>query len=270
MRIWHQSFTVLDDLPAYRDAMERHIRKVVASDTQVVLHGMRPGTYPTRYPGTDIAHSALYAMHTQQWLANAVAAQDQGFDAYAMCTLPNPMIREARSIVDIPVVGYGEASFHLACQLGHRFGILLFIDRMAPLYEEQIGLYGLSSRCVGVRPVGFTFNDVLAAWQDPSALIRRFEEAAGRLIAAGADVIVPGEMPMNVLLATHGIHHVQGAAIMDGLAVTLKQCEMLASLRRSVGLSQSRHGWMHAQPDRARVDQVLDFYGLRHDGGPAG
>ena len=46
MKIWHQSFTVLDDLPAYREAMERHIRKVVLPDTEVVLHGMRPGTYP--------------------------------------------------------------------------------------------------------------------------------------------------------------------------------------------------------------------------------
>ena len=263
MKIWHQSFTVLDDLPAYREAMERHIRKVVAPDTEVVLHGMRPGTYPDTYPGSDIAFASLYALHSQQWLANAVEAQDQGFDAYALCTLPNPMIREVRSVVDLPVVGYGEATFHLACQLGHRFGVLLFIDRMAPLYQEQLGLYGLADRCAGIRPVGFTFHEVLAAWHEPSALIRRFEEAAGRLIDAGADVLVPGEMPLNVLLATHGVQRVQGVPVLDGLAVTLKQCEMLVSLKRSVGLSQSRHGWMNAQPDRARVDQVLAFYGLR-------
>jgi len=36
MKIWHQSFTVLEDLPAYRAAMEAHIRKVVRPDTQVV------------------------------------------------------------------------------------------------------------------------------------------------------------------------------------------------------------------------------------------
>lgn len=263
MKIWHQSFTVLDDLPAYREAIENHIRRVVEPETEVVLHSMRPGTYSSNYPGTDIAHAALYALHTHQWIANAVEAQDQGFDAYALCTLPNPMIREIRSIVDMPVVGYGEATFHLACQLGHRFGVLLFIDRMTPLYQEQMGIYGLADRCTGIRPVGFTFHDVLAAWDEPSALIRRFEEAAGRLVEAGADVIVPGEMPLNVLLAMRGVHHVQGVPILDGLAITLKQCEMLASLKRSVGLSQSRHGWMNAKPDRARVDQVLQFYGLR-------
>jgi len=261
VKIWHQSFTVLQDLPAYQEAMERHIRKVVAPDTQVVLHGVRPGTYPDNYPGSDLAFASLFALHAQQWITQALAAQDQGFDAYAICTLPNPLIREVRSVVDLPVVGYGEASFHLACQLGHRFGLMIFIDRMVPLYQEQMGVYGLASRCAGIQPVGFTFHDVLAAWNDPTDLIRRFEQAAGRMIDAGADVLVPGEMPLNVLLATHGVQRVQGVPVIDGLAITLKQCEMLVSLRQSVGLAQSRHGWLNSQPDRARLDQVLAFYG---------
>lgn len=261
MKIWHQSFTVLQDLPAYEEAIERHIRKVVSPDTEVVLHGVRPGTYPSNYPGTDIAYASLFALHAQQWITQALAAQDAGFDAYAVCTLPNPLIREVRSVIDLPVVGYGEASFHLACQLGHKFGLMIFIDRMAPLYHEQMGIYGLASRCAGIAPVGFTFHDVLKAWNDPTDLIRRFEVSAGRMIDAGADVLVAGEMPLNILLATHNVQRVQGVPIIDGLAVTLKQCEMLVQLRRSIGLSQSRHGWMNAQPDRQRLDQVLAFYG---------
>jgi Asp/Glu/hydantoin racemase len=157
-----------------------------------------------------------------------------------MCTLPNPYIREIRTLIDMPVVGYGEASFHMACQLGHRFGLMVFIDRMVPLYKEQIGIYGLSSRCAGVGPVGFSFHDVLKAWNDPAPLIARFEQSARALIAQGADVIVPGEMPLNILLATHGITRVDGAPILDGIAVTLKMTEMQVQLRRSVGLGQSR------------------------------
>jgi Asp/Glu/hydantoin racemase len=162
----------------------------------------------------------------------------------------------------MPVVGYGESSFHMACQLGHRFGLLVFIDRMVPLYQEQIGLYGLASRCAGVRPVGFTFHDVGKAWDQPAELIERFKVSARQLLAQGADVIVPGEMPLNILLATHGITEVDGAPIMDGIAVTLKMAELQVSLRRSTGLSQSRHGWMNEQPQRERVNQVLSFYGL--------
>jgi Asp/Glu/hydantoin racemase len=262
MKIWHQSFTELDVLPAYRLAIEQHIRKVVLPGTEVVLHGVRPGTYPTHYPGTDIGYSSLYALHASQWITQGLKAQDEGFDAYAMCTLPNPFIREIRSLLDMPVVGYGESSFHMACQLGHRFGLLVFIDRMVPLYQEQIGIYGLTSRCTGVQPVGFTFHDVAKAWDQPEALIERFKASARQLLAQGADVIVPGEMPLNILLATHGITEVDGAPIMDGIAVTLKMAELQVSLRRSTGLSQSRHGWMNEQPQRERVNQVLSFYGL--------
>ena len=262
MKIWHQSFTALGDLPAYQQAIETHIRKVVNPGTEVVMHGVREGTYPSNYPGTDISYAALYTMHASQWFSQAIKAQDEGFDAYAMCTLPNPYIREIRSLVDMPVVGYGEVNIHMACMLGQRFGLMLFIDRMVPLYQEQIGLYGVASRCAGVRPVGFTFHDVLKAWNDPGELIERFERSAIELIEQGADVIIPGEMPLNILLATHGINRVRDVPIMDGIAVTLKMAEMQVSLRQTVGLSQSRHGWMNANPPRERVDEVMAFYSM--------
>jgi len=263
MRIWHQSFTVLEDLPAYRAAMEAHVRKVVRPDTEVEMHGVLPGTYPSNYPGTDLAYSALFAIHGMQWLVQAIKAQKGGFDAFAMATIPNPLIREIRSLVDVPVVGYGEASFHLACMLGRRFGLMLFIDRMIPLYEEQIAGYGLTTRCAAIVPAGLTFQDVLPAFANPEPLLARFRESARTLIKSGADVIVPGEMPLNVVLATHGVSEVDGVPIVDGLAVTLKLAELFADLKRSVGLAQSRHGWFGTRPDPARVEQVMDFYGLR-------
>ncbi len=38
LRIWHQSFTVLEDLPAYVDALRERIDQVVRPGTEVVLH----------------------------------------------------------------------------------------------------------------------------------------------------------------------------------------------------------------------------------------
>lgn len=262
MRIWHQSFTVLEDLPDYRAAMEAHIRKVVRPDTEVVMHGLLPGTYPTNYPGTDLAYGSLYALHGMQWIVQARKAQRGKFDAFALATLPNPLIREIRALLDMPVVGYGEASFHVACMLGHRFGLLVFIDRMIPHFREQMDLYGLASRCAGIEPVGFTFQDVLPAFRDPAPLLERFRASARALIKQGADVIVPGEMPLNVLLAANGVSRVDDVPVVDGLAVTMKMAELQVDLKRTIGLTQSRHGWMGAQPASERVDQLLSFYGL--------
>jgi hypothetical protein len=70
-------------------------------------------------------------------------------------------------------------------------------------------------------------------------------------------------MPLNILLASNGITQIDGVQVLDGLAVTLKLTESMVELKRSVGLSHSHHGWLSKKPSRERVNQVLDFYGLK-------
>jgi hypothetical protein len=101
MRLWHQSMIVLEDLPAYKSRIQRHARKVLRPDTELVLHGLAPDTYPSNYPGDDISYRALFAMHSLQWMAYAWKAQREGFDGFAMCTMADPMLREIRSIVTV-------------------------------------------------------------------------------------------------------------------------------------------------------------------------
>jgi Asp/Glu/hydantoin racemase len=263
MRIWHQSFTVLEDLPAYADAMKAHGKKILRPDTEVVWHGQLPGTYPSHYPGDDIGYNYLFGMHGNQWIAAGRAAAQQNFDAYAMCTLPNPMLREVRSLIDIPVIGLGEATFHLATMMGQRFGVLLFIDRMIPLYREQIGAYGLASRCAAVRASGIHFKEVLAGYADPAIVIEKFHAAARAMIRdEGADVIIPGEVPLSMLLARSGITRVDDVPVMDTLACSLKMAELMVDLQRSTGIKHSRHGFFNSVPSEARVNEVAAFYGV--------
>jgi len=226
---------------------------------------MLPGTYPGNYPGDDIAFRFLFTMHSSQWAVHALNAEAAGFDAFAMGSLPDPLLTELRTLVDIPVVGCGETCFRLAATLGRRFGMLLFIDRMAERYLGQIEGHGLAPHCIGVQSVGFGFNDVLDAFGNPGPLIDRFRAAARRMIAAGADVIIPGEIPLGVLLASEGVSRVDDVPLIDCLAATLKMAEMRVDLKASGGLAPSRHGWSNAAPPRERVKAVLDFYGLgRH------
>ncbi|MEZ5818692.1 MAG: aspartate/glutamate racemase family protein [Hyphomicrobiaceae bacterium] len=263
MRIWHQSFTVLEDLPAYADAMKLHAAKVLRTDTEVAWHGQLKGTYPANYPGDDIGYGYLVAMHGNQWIAAGQAAEAQGFDAYAMCTLPNPMLREVRSVVDIPVVGLGEATFHLATMYGQRFGVMLFIDRMVPLYREQVRSYGLGERCAGIRASGITFREVLAGYSDPGPVIAKFEAKAREMIRDdGADVIVPGEVPLSLLLARNGVSRVDDVPVMDTLAVAMKTAEAMVDLARATGIRHSRHGFFNSVPSRERVAAVQQFYGI--------
>ncbi|WP_185266101.1 aspartate/glutamate racemase family protein [Halopseudomonas xiamenensis] len=262
IRIWHQSFTVLSDLGAYDAALRAHFRKVARPDTVIDMHGMQPGTYRSNYPGTDIKHAALQYLHGLQFMANGINAEAQGYDAYAISTLPEPALREIRSLLRIPVVGYGESAMLTACMLGRKFGVLVFIDELAELVADNAERHGLGQRLSGVRHVGFGFNDVLAAFEQPDRLIERFQAAAHGLIEAGAEVIIPGEAPLNVLLATHGINQVDGVPVLDSLGAWIKQAESMVDLQRANGTASCDRNYFSARPDPLRVREILEFYGL--------
>jgi hypothetical protein len=94
-------------------------------------------------------------------------------------------------------------------------------------------------------------------------VIARIVEQGEKLVReTGADVIVPGELPLNLLLTGAGVQTIAGASIIDGLATSFKFAEMLVDLRRVSGMKPSRHGFFHAAPERKRFEQVLEFYGM--------
>ena len=151
MRIWHQSFTVLSELGAYDQALRVHFERVSRPDTKIVMHGMREGTYRTNYPGDDIRHAGFQLLHALQFVEAAVQAERQGFDAFALSTLPEPALVEIRTLVDIPVVGYGESAAKEAAGHG-RFGALVFIPELADLYAANVRRYEpRRSSCGGSR-----------------------------------------------------------------------------------------------------------------------
>jgi Asp/Glu/hydantoin racemase len=262
IRIWHQSFTVLSDLPAYEAALAAHFRKVARPETELIMHGMRPGTYETEYPGTDIRHHVIQHLHTSQFIAGALAAERQGFDAYAIMSIPDVGLPETRAVVDIPVVGYGESAMLTACALGAKFGVMTFIEDLPELIDDNVARYGLSTRCAASRPAGFSFHDVLAGFADPKPLLERFRESARALIRDGADVIIPGEAPLNVLLALNAVNRVDECPVIDAIGATIKMAETLVDLRRTTGVAPSRRGYFRSRPPAQRIEELIRFYGL--------
>jgi Asp/Glu/hydantoin racemase len=262
MRIWHQSFTVLEELPPYTERIRVHAKKVMTPGNELVLHGQLPGTFPTNYPGGDVSNVVLFQLHGIQWLLAGLQAEAEAFDAYLICTVPDPMLWECRAMLEIPVVGYGESAYSLACRLGQKFGVVKFIEQMTAYTEHQVDRYGLSGRFVGVHTGASKFDDLVAAFEKPGPVIDRFREDARVLIRRGADAIVCGGMPLDVLMATEGVNRVDDVPIIDGLAASLKATEMMVELREKAGMQPCRKGFYGKPPARERLDQVLAFYGL--------
>lgn len=260
MRIWHQSFTVLEDVPAYAEAVGRHLRERALPGTEVVLHGMRPGTYPTSYPGTQIGFNYLASLHKQQFVDAALRAAAEGYDAFLIATVPDTGFEETRSLVDLPVVGYGNASVAFAATLGARVAIVNFIDDLQPQLRRNMRSYGFGDLVGPIVSLGRAFTDVLSGYGDPQPLIDAFTAAARIAIADGADVIIPGEGPLNVFLAAHGVSRVDEVPVIDSLAVGLATCETRARMYAASGLRPSRRGFYHATPPAEVTESVIKFY----------
>lgn len=261
MRIWHQSFTVLDDVPHYRDALHRHLHALAAPDTTVDLHGMKPGTYPSDYPGTHIRYAYLSGLHKEQFVHAALQAQDEGYDAFLIATIPDTGYEECRSLVDIPVVTLGQTSVLTAAMLGSRVGIVNFIGALEPQLRRNLRVYGLDGLVGPVVQVAAEFTDVMSAYAEPEGLLEAFRAAARTAIDEGADVIVPGEGPLNVFLADQGLSRVDDVPVLDSLGTCLQVAEMRARQYRGTGLVPARRGFHFEQPPRELIDRAREFYG---------
>jgi allantoin racemase len=261
MRIWHQSFTVLDDVPHYRDALARHLQAQSQPGTTVDLHGMKSGTYPSDYPGTHIGYAYLAGLHREQFVHAALQAQDEGYDAYLIATIPDTAFEEVRTVVDIPVVTFGQTSVLAAAQLGDCVGIVNFIAALEPQLRRNLRNYRLDALVGPIVQVEAEFHDVMAAYAAPTELIAAFERAARAAIASGANVIVPGEGPLNVFLADQGVSRVDDVPVLDSLGTCVRVAELRAAQHAATGLRPPRVGFYGAQPERSLVDAARAFYG---------
>jgi allantoin racemase len=262
MRIWHQSFTVLDDVPHYRDALRRHFAAQVASGTTIDLHGMAAGTYPSDYPGTHIGYAYLSGLHREQFVQAALRARDEGYDAFLIGTIPDTGFEEVRTLVDIPVVAMGQTSVLMAAQLGDCVGIVNFIGALVPQLRRNFRNYRLDQLVGPIVQVQAGFTDVMAAYADPQPLLDAFTSAARRAVSEGATVIVPGEGPLNVFLADQGLVEVDGVPVLDSLGTCARVAELRAAQHRASGIRPSRVGFYGAQPARDLVDAARSFYGV--------
>lgn len=262
MKIWHQSLTSIESVGPYRDAVIKHIDAVARPDVDVVLHGMSKDTYPTNYPGHFITYSYLQNLHREQFVRAALMAERAGYDAMFIGTIPDVGLLEARTLVDIPVIGYGQASFHVASMLGDKIGVVNFLAPLADELRQNAERYGLGGKLGPIVQTEVGFDDVLAGFENPEPVIASFMKAADKAIAAGADVIVPGEGPMNVFLATNGISRIGDVPVVDSFAAGIKMCESFVDLREKSGVYMTRKGYYNAKPPEEAVARLRELYGL--------
>jgi Asp/Glu/hydantoin racemase len=250
MRVLWQSFVDAADNAAYFERLTQYLNDNAAPGVTIETIGMSP-------PDRDFGRLTEFRCAIMA-VDNAIGAERSGYDAFVIGHFQDPGLYEARSAVHIPVIGTGEATLHVASQLGRRIGLVSIDPVFEVWHYEQAERYGLANRVIAVAGLGAVPADFGAAFAGDDAAYGRmraaFMNCARPLVEKGADVVVPaGVLPGLLLAREHGLV-VGHAPVVNCAAVALKSAEMWVGLHRLNGIEPSRGPSFALAPKRAIED----------------
>ncbi|ODN67352.1 Asp/Glu/Hydantoin racemase [Methylobrevis pamukkalensis] len=84
-------------------------------------------------------------------MVEIAAAEAEGAAAHVIACFDDTGLDAARAAASAPVIGIGEAAFHVASLVCHRFSVVTTLSRAVPVIERNLDAYGLRPRCAKVR-----------------------------------------------------------------------------------------------------------------------
>lgn len=162
------------------------------------------------------------------------AAEADGVDGHVLACFDDGGLAAARCLATQPVIGIGEAAFHVASLVAHRFTVVTTLARSVPAIEENLVRYGLAARCARVRAVDLPVLSLEAEAAQARTRIGAAIEAA--MAEERADAIVLGCAGMTNLASD--LSSTFGLPVIDGVAAAVKLAEGLAGL----GLKTAKTG----------------------------
>jgi Asp/Glu/hydantoin racemase len=251
-KIWFQGATDRVHMAPYINKLEPHLKAILDPEFT--------GTFNTTTPSVTTTHALTEFRAARNFIRNTIEAERQGYDAVAITHFQDAGLMEAKSAVEIPVLGLGETTMFHACTLGRKMGLVTINPAFIPWHEDQIIRYGLQQRVVGVRAVDAGISDFMEAFSTKEgydALYPKWERECQTLLAAGADVIIPaGGLPMMLYASQPGANF-EGAPIVNGITVIAKMAEMAIKLKKLAGTGVSRRS-NFAKPGEKALREFLE------------
>lgn len=261
MRIWVQVFSSRERNPNFHMALEEHLKTVIDPGVQVEVHGTKKG-------GLGEQFRFFQAIDMPDIIENVLKCKDakgaQRYDAFVSLNSTDPALYEAREILDIPVLGFLETTALVSCMMGRSFSLITPNPKFALSYSQKLTLYGLNERLASVESMDFpNLTDYRNAYIDPAVhqrVMDEFDRAARRAVAAGAEVIIPCGSHA-VLQARRGLREIDGALIIDGLAVLMKMAETAVKIKQVMGTFVSRK-MLYQTPGESVRERAKKEYGI--------
>ncbi len=258
MRIWHQSFTDLNMVPVYERTLAQHAARVMDTGTSVILHGVKPGTYGSNLVPIDVVRLPYIEFLNEVQICEAVlTAEREGYDAVALGCFHDPALRQARSIVSIPVVGLSETCMLIACSLGKKFALIALNRDQQAHHEDLAEVYGLERRLAKVVPMNPPIDEYMLESDGEATIpvVEGFKCACQEALDAGAEVIIPGDGVLNEFVYRRGLLNIEGAIVIDALGVLFRYAAFMAGVRSALGIEVSRRQH-YARPSTAMLEHA--------------
>lgn len=185
-------------------------------------------------PGTEIAcvspaggprsiegftDEVLAAYHT----VDTVASTKGDYDAYVIACYGDPALSACREVVDVPVIGIAEASFHMAGLVAFKWSIVSVLPRVKPLLEELVHRNGMELKCASIRCTPLT---VLEIEEDIDRAKRMMIEEGKKAVEEdGAEAILLGCAGLGPL--DKAMQAQLNVPVFDGTACAVKLAEDL-------------------------------------------
>lgn len=209
-------------------------RAVAAAGTEILA--TQPDEGPASIEGHFDGAAAVPGL-----LERIAAGERKGVDAHVIACFDDTGLDAARALATAPVVGIGEAAYHLASLVADRFSVVTTMACSIPVLEHNLARYGLAARCGRVRAAEVP---VLALESDAGPARQRISaEVAAALSEDRAEAIVLGCAGMAPLAASLSAEH--GVPVVEGVSAAVKLAESLVALNL---VTSKIGGWAPPRP----------------------
>lgn len=162
------------------------------------------------------------------------ARRHRDVDAVVIACFDDTGLDAMRCLFDVPVIGIGEAGYHAAAMISHRFSVVTTLSRSVAGITDNLNRYGLAAKCASVRA---TDIPVLKLEERDLASIEQIRSEIRTAIDTDkAEAVVLGCAGMADLMQE--LSEEFGIPVIDGIACAVGMAEALVA----AGLSTSKAG----------------------------
>lgn len=238
--------------PSFFKSLEATIKSVKRPDTEFKIYAL-PNDLPEE---NEMAYWYVHPKMFSAMIGVAKQAERDGNDVVVIgCVGSTDAEYGIKEVLDIPAVGIGESCLLLAQILGQNFSLLTYDNKIGAWIDRLVRERHLEDFCVSVRPANVSLAEMMERGAMDKIYQKILTQAKLAIEQDRAEVLVNASAGFAGL--ADYLRKRVDAPVVDAVESGIKFGEMMADLKKSKGLYQSKVACYRSSPN---MDKVLKQY----------